>query len=119
MGGKEIWNAWDPDCFIARLSEPLYSSVLLGLAISHRLEGVASQLCIKNHHSIQNPLSFWLKGRRHRFFHRISCIGLSDNATRVSPGNGLDGAALHSNAEDLRSHLAMIYHSDSNNGLQH
>lgn len=68
MGGKEIWNAWDPDCFIARLSEPLYGSVLLGLAISHRLEGVASQLCIKNHHSIENPLSFLAERKKAQIF---------------------------------------------------
>lgn len=48
------------------------------------------------------------------FFHWISCIGLSDNATQVSPGNVLDGAAFRWNVEDLSFHLTRIYCSNAN-----
>lgn len=46
-------------------------------------------------------------------FRWISCISLSDNATRVSPGDVLDGAALRWDAEDLSFHLAIIDHSNT------
>lgn len=63
VGGGEIWNVWDPDCFIARLSEPLYSAVLLGPAISHLLEGARSAWRIHPLHSKSHFFMFgWKQG---------------------------------------------------------
>lgn len=65
MGVKEIWNAWDPDCFIAGLSEPLYGLVLLGFAISLRLGGVTFvALNIKRQHHTIYISSFSLAERK-------------------------------------------------------
>lgn len=71
VGVKEIWNAWDPDCFIAGLSEPLYGLVLLGFAISPRLGGVAfAALNIKTqHHTIY--ISFFSLAERKREVERV------------------------------------------------
>lgn len=65
VGVKEIWNAWDPDCFIAGLSEPLYGLVLLGFAISPRLGGVTfAALNIKRQHHTIYISSFYLAERK-------------------------------------------------------
>ncbi len=64
VGVKEIWNAWDPDCFIAGLSESLYGLVLLGFAISLRLGGVTfPALNIKRQHHTIYIFSFSLAER--------------------------------------------------------
>lgn len=65
VGIKEIWNAWDPDCFIVGLSEPLYGLVLLGFAISPHLGGVTfGALNIKRQHHTIYISSFSLAERK-------------------------------------------------------
>lgn len=64
---------------------------------------------------------FWAESKKAQiflfffFFHFrwISCISLSDNAARVSPGDVLDGDALRWDVEDLSFHLAIIDHSNT------